>query len=126
MAIQNDIRRELCELRINHTGTDKAVRKSCKFSGLEKFMQDLSAKCDEIHALRTTLSSLEETVSHQNGKLTELEDLGRRSKFVVFGIHEAPNELEGDIRFKLVVRELSQKLGVSRFFVARIHDLGRN
>lgn len=92
MASQNDIRMELGELRTNHTGTEKAVSDLvCKISGLVKIMQELSAKFNEIHALSTTVTSLERTVSRQNAKLAELEGPVRRSNLVLFGIHEDPN-----------------------------------
>lgn len=60
-------------------------------------------------------------MSCQKGKLTDLEDLGRRSNLNVFGIHEALNQSEGELRQKVVHGVFCEKLAFSCFFGARIH-----
>lgn len=45
---------------------------------------------------------------------------------MVFGIHDAPNESEGDLKFKVVDEVFSQKMGVSCSYVARNRRLVRN
>lgn len=65
-------------------------------------------------------------MSFQTRKLTDLEDRGRRSNLIVFGIPEKPDETESDLKRQVISEVFNSKLGVKCTSVARIHRLGRS
>lgn len=120
------IHKEIADLKIQQSGTDKSVTEVLsRIAEVDKVLLELKVKSLEVDALKKTVNKLEETITLQNAKLANLEDRSRRSNLVIFGVADAPDESEQDLRGKVVENIFSRRLGVSCTSVQRIHRLGK-
>lgn len=64
-------------------------------------------------------------VASRQEKIVYLEDRGRRNNLVVFGIPEAANEYDSELRMKVIKEIFETRLDVQVETVECIHRLGR-
>lgn len=70
------------------------------------------------------MNKLENIVASIQSKIVDLEDRHRRNHLVLFGIPEAANESESELRMKLTKETFETRLGVHVESVKCTHKLG--
>ncbi|CAN8015811.1 unnamed protein product [Ixodes persulcatus] len=123
---QKQMRAEIKKVNENQIASQKRQEEMArKIAKLEAALTDLQVSNKQITQLQETVSQLEETIRLQHEKLIDLEDRGRRNNLIVFGIPEAQNETDDEVKTKVVTDLFLNKLGVTIKTLERIHRLGK-